>query len=189
MNSTFTVPDGAYWTVLVFRYSDDLPSIDNPVSFSQVQLEEGSEITEYEPYTTKEIEIIPPIYTFTCSDCSTVWTKEAEYQGATVTYTCTRCHETRTEASGEEAGLFHSIGNLIADGITWATDKLTQLVDSIAGLNDIFTDFAESVKNSTGQYPAFLGAVIALLPEDLMNVFWFGIVAVIIIAVWKKWFS
>lgn len=189
LNSTFTVPDGAYWTVLVFRYSDDLPSIDNPVSFSQVQLEEGSEITEYEPYTTKEIEIIPPIYTFTCSDCSTVWTKEAEYQGATVTYTCTRCHETRTEASGEEAGLFHSIGNLIADGITWATDKLTELVENLSGINKTFNDYANSIRENTGQFPAFLGAILALMPEDFMNVIWLGVVALVALAVWKKWFS
>lgn len=187
INATFTVPDDAYWTVLVFRDCNDSNGIS--ASYSQVQLEKGSEITEYEPYTTKEIEIIPPIYTFTCFDCSTVWTKEAEYQGATVTYTCTRCHETRTEASGEESGLFHSIGNLIADGITWATDKLTQLVENLSGINKTFNDYANSIRENTGQFPAFLGAILALMPEDFMNVIWLGVVALVALAVWKKWFS
>ena len=136
-----------------------------------------------------ELDEANEIYRLTCNGCGHVWVVPAEVTYGATTYTCTRCGTTKTESDDPESGLFNSIGNLIADGITWATDKMTQLIESISGLTDIFNDFVEDIKNSSGQYPAFLGAVIALLPEDLMNVFWFGLVALIIIAVWKKWFS
>lgn len=158
---------------------------------SNIQIEAGTTVTEYEPYDPEYVEIIPPIYTFTCSDteCGVVWTKEAVYQGATVTYTCTRCDATRTEAAGEEAGLFHSIGNLIADGITWVTDKLSELINSLTVMMTNFNSYLDSVKNSGGQFPAFLAAIFALFPQDFMNVIWFGLVAFIVLLVWKKWFS
>ena len=93
------------------------------------------------------------------------------------------------ETQNADSGLFASIGNFIANGIGWVVDKLGQLVDSLSGLNDIFSDFIETIKENAGAYPAFLGAVIALLPEDLITVFWFGVIAFVVLAVWKKWFS
>lgn len=126
-------------------------------------------------------------YSCTCEDCSTVWTIQAVYTEGQTLYTCFRCGETTTELE-EESDLFKSIGNLIADGITWVTDKMQELVQSISGITDIFKDFAASVKEKAGDYPAFLAAVIALMPEDLMLVVWFGVILFVVLAVWKKWF-
>ena len=128
-------------------------------------------------------------YDCTCSSCGTEWIEQAVITYGQTTYTCTRCGETYVETQNADSGLFASIGNFIANGIGWVVDKLGQLVDSLSGLNDIFSDFIETIKENAGAYPAFLGAVIALLPEDLITVFWFGVIAFVVLAVWKKWFS
>lgn len=127
-------------------------------------------------------------YSCTCS-CGAEWTEQAVVTYGQTTYTCSRCGETYVESEDPESGLFASIGNFIANGIGWVVDKLGQLVDSLSGINDIFADFIETIKEKSGAYPAFLGAVIALLPEDLTTVFWFGVIAFVVLAVWKKWFS
>ena len=45
------------------------------------------------------------------------------------------------------------------------------------------------MKEKAGEYPAFISAFIAIMPEDLMTVFWFGVIAAVVLAVWKKWFN
>lgn len=79
------------------------------------QIELGSEATEYEPYDPEMIEIVPPLYIFTCSDsnCGAVWTEEAEFRGASVTFSCTRCGAEKIEVEEkpiEEEGWFDWIG-------------------------------------------------------------------------------
>lgn len=128
-------------------------------------------------------------YSCTCNGCGTIWTVSAVITYGATTYTCTRCGTTKTETDDPESGLFNSIGNLIADGITWATDKMKELVENLSGLTDIFNDYVDSVKENTGQFPAFLGAVIGCLPEDFMTVIWFGVVALVVLAVWIIWFK
>ncbi len=136
-----------------------------------------------------ELDEANEIYRLTCNGCGHVWVVPAEVTYGATTYTCSRCGTTKTESDDPESGLFNSIGNLIADGITWAVDKLKELIENLSGITDIFNDYVDSVKENTGQYPALLGAIIAIMPEDFMTVIWFGIVAIIVLAVWKKWFS
>ena len=92
------------------------------------------------------------------------------------------------ETNDPDSGLFASIGNFFANGITWVVDKLKQLIDSLSGINDIFTSFIDDIKAKSGEYPAFLAAVIDVLPDDLMTVVWFSIIATIALIVWKLWF-
>lgn len=127
-------------------------------------------------------------YTCTCNACGKKWKVEADITVGHSTYTCSRCGETRSETADSESGLFASIGNFIANGIGWVTDKLSDLISSISGINDIFSGFVESIQEKSGEFPSFLGAVIACLPEDLTTVFWFAVVAAVVLAVWKKWF-
>lgn len=127
-------------------------------------------------------------YDCTCSSCGTEWIEQAVITYGQTTYTCSRCGETYVESQDADSGLFAVIGDFIADGIGWIVDKLKQLIDSLSGINDIFSDFIEDIKSKSGQYPAFLGAVIAVLPEDFMTVIWFSIIAGIVLAVWKLWF-
>lgn len=127
-------------------------------------------------------------YDCTCSSCGTEWIEQAVITYGQTTYTCTRCGETYVETQNADSGLFASIGNFIANGIGWIVDKLKQLIDSLSGINDIFSDFIADIKSKSGQYPAFLGAVIGVLPEDFMMVFWFAVIAGIVLAVWKLWF-
>lgn len=129
------------------------------------------------------------VYTCTCSDCGAVWEVSAEITYGQTTYTCSRCGETYVDSDNPESGLFAAIGNLLADTVTWVTDKLSQLVDSLSGLNDTFQDYMEQVKESGGEYPAFLAAFVAMMPDDLMTVLWFCLIALLVLAVWKKWFS
>lgn len=128
------------------------------------------------------------IYSLTCSDCQTTWTAEANVTYGHTRYTCSRCGESYEDSNNPDRGLFAAIGSFIAGGINWAVDKLKQLIDSLSGINEIFSGFVDKVKEKSGAYPAFLGAVLALLPDDLMTVFWFGIVAAIVLVVWKHWF-
>lgn len=128
-------------------------------------------------------------YSCTCNGCGTVWTVSAVITYGVTTYTCSRCGTTKTETDDPESGLFDSIGNLIADGITWATEKMTELVNNLTGLTEIFNDYVNSVKENTGQFPAFLGALIGCMPEDFMTVIWFSVVALVVLAVWLIWFK
>lgn len=80
-----------------------------------IQIEKGSVATAYEPFDAEYIELVPPLYHFTCSssDCGTVWTEEAEFQGASVTFSCTRCGAEKIEVEEkpiEEEGWFDWIG-------------------------------------------------------------------------------
>lgn len=127
-------------------------------------------------------------YSCTCS-CGAEWTEQAVVTYGQTTYTCSRCGESYVESEDPDSGLFASIGNFIANGIDWIVDKLVQLIDSIAGINEIFTEYVEQMKEKAGEYPAFISAFIAIMPEDLMTVFWFGVIAAVVLAVWKKWFN
>lgn len=102
--------------------------------------------------------------------------------------TCSRCGaESRDYGDGpEEEDVFDALGDLISGFVSWLLDKLTALTESLTGITDIFRRFAARVKELAGEYPAFFGAGFALLPEDLRDIIWFGIVAAVIIAVWRK---
>ena len=102
--------------------------------------------------------------------------------------TCSRCGaESRDYGDGpEEEDVFDALGDLISGFVSWLLDKLTALTESLTGITDIFRRFAARVKELAGEYPAFFGAGFALLPEDFRDIIWFGIVAAVIIAVWRK---
>ena len=131
--------------------------------------------------------------TFTCTcgdeDCGKIWTVKGRRQYGQTTYTCSRCGETYVESNETGGGLWESLGNFLSDGVRWIGDKLTSLVESLSGLNKIFADMAEKVKEIAGGFPALFGSFLALMPQDLMAVIWFGIVGVIVLLVYKKWFG
>ena len=131
--------------------------------------------------------------TFTCTcgdeDCGKTWTVKGRRQYGQTTYTCSRCGETYVESNETGGGLWESLGNFLSDGVRWIGDKLTSLVESLSGLNKIFADMAEKVKEIAGGFPALFGSLLALMPQDLMAVIWFGIVGVIVLLVYKKWFG
>ena len=131
--------------------------------------------------------------TFTCAcgneDCGKTWTVKGRRQYGQTTYTCSRCGETYVESNETGGGLWESLGNFLSDGVRWIGDKLTSLVESLSGLNKIFADMAEKVKEIAGGFPALFGSFLALMPQDLMAVIWFGIVGVIVLLVYKKWFG
>ena len=102
---------------------------------------------------------------------------------------CSVCG-TRAKDYGEgpmEQDVFDALGDLIAGGITWVLDKLTELADSLRGITEIFNDFAARLQALGGAFPAFFGAFIALIPEDLAAVLWFAVIAFVVVCVWKKW--
>lgn len=125
----------------------------------------------------------------TCNDCGKEWVVSAEVTYGQTTYTCTRCGETKVEKEDEDSGLFEAIGNFIANGIGWVTDKLSDLINSISGINDIFSGFITIIKEKAGDFPSFLGAAISCLPEDFTTVIWFAVIAAVALIVWKKFFS
>lgn len=131
--------------------------------------------------------------TFACTcgdeDCGKTWTVKGRRQYGQTTYTCSRCGETYVESNETGGGLWESLGNFLSDGVRWIGDKLTSLVESLSGLNKIFADMAEKVKEIAGGFPALFGSFLALMPQDLMAVIWFGIVGVIVLLVYKKWFG
>ena len=131
--------------------------------------------------------------TFTCTcgdeDCGKIWTVKGRRQYGQTTYTCSRCGETYVESNETGGGLWESLGNFLSDGVRWIGDKLTSLVENLSGLNKIFADMAEKVKEIAGGFPALFGSFLALMPQDLMAVIWFGIVGVIVLLVYKKWFG
>lgn len=103
--------------------------------------------------------------------------------------TCSVCNaKAKDYGDGpEEQDLFDALGDFIADGITWILDKLTELVDSLKGITDTFTSFVEKIKVMAGDYPAFFGAFVALIPGELATLMWFALIAWVVVAVWKKW--
>lgn len=140
---------------------------------------------------THELNASHDEYTCTCSnpDCGATWAETPVTTYGYTIYTCSRCGATQKDSEDPDSGLFTALGNFLADGIDWIVDKLVQLIDSIAGINEIFTEYVEQMKEKAGEYPAFISAFIAIMPEDLMTVVWFGVIAAVVLAVWKKWFN
>lgn len=103
--------------------------------------------------------------------------------------TCSKCDTiSRDYGDGpEEVDLFDALGDFIADGISWILDKLTELADSLKGITETFNGFVEKVKGLAGGYPAFFGAFMALIPEDIATILWFAVIGFVVLAVWKKW--
>jgi len=103
--------------------------------------------------------------------------------------TCSKCDTiSRDYGDGpEEVDLFDALGDFIADGITWILDKLTELADSLKGITETFNGFVEKVKGLAGGFPAFFGAFMALIPEDISTILWFAVIGFVVLAVWKKW--
>lgn len=140
---------------------------------------------------THELNASHDEYTCTCSnpDCGATWAETPVTTYGHTIYTCSRCGATQKDSEDPDSGLFTALGNFLVDGIDWIVDKLVQLIDSIAGINEIFTEYVEQMKEKAGEYPAFISAFIAIMPEDLMTVVWFGVIAAVVLAVWKKWFN
>lgn len=183
--SSVTITPEALASRVVF-YTD---SVNSSCVISNIQIEEGTVATEYEPYIETEVEIIPPIYNFTCSDCSTEWTAEAVYQHAYTTFTCSRCGETMIQSDDPDSGLFGSIANFISDGITWVTDKFVELTESLSGIHTIFRSYLQKIQHVGGDFPAMMGAAVACMPEDMMSVVWFGVIVMVVLAVYCKFFK
>jgi len=103
--------------------------------------------------------------------------------------TCSKCDTiSRDYGDGpEEVDLFDALGDFIADGISWILDKLTELADSLKGITETFNGFVEKVKGLAGGFPAFFGAFMALIPEDISTILWFAVIGFVVLAVWKKW--
>lgn len=135
-----------------------------------------------------ELDEINGVYSCTCNSCGSSWTTGAEITSGYTLYTCFRCGAMKTVADSDGDGLFASIGNFFADGINWCTEKLSQLADNLTSMVDSFNDYMDSLSEG-GEFPGFISAVIGLLPDDLTNVIWFGIVAAVIVFVLCKWFK
>lgn len=135
-----------------------------------------------------ELDEINGVYSCTCNSCGSSWTTGAEITSGYTLYTCSRCGAMKTVADSDGDGLFASIGNFFADGINWCTEKLSQLADNLTSMVDSFNDYMDSLSEG-GEFPGFISAVIGLLPDDLTNVIWFGIVAAVIVFVLCKWFK
>lgn len=88
-----------------------------------------------------------------------------------------------------ETDIFDAAGDLIAEGIEWILGKLDELADSLGTITETFHGFVDKVKGMSGEYTMFFGAFLTLVPEELMTVFWFGVVALVVLAVWKAWAS
>lgn len=128
-------------------------------------------------------------YSCSCSDCDHEWTVRAEIEYGHSTYTCSRCGDEYIESSKVKRNLFDAIGDLLSDTFTWVTDKFSQLIDAFSGLMDAFNDRIDGIIESVGNYPLLFGAFLVGMPEDLMNIIWFGLIAGICVLVWKKFFS
>ena len=128
------------------------------------------------------------VYSCTCNSCGSTWTVNADVTEGYTLYTCSRCGETKIESTGDLGeGLFKSIGNFIADGIKWCTEKLKELLEKLTTIIDTFNEYLAVVGNQASSYPSFLGAVINIFPEDLMAIIWFGVIVFIVLAVIKIW--
>lgn len=86
-----------------------------------------------------------------------------------------------------EQDIFDAIGDLLAEGIDWLLGKLDELTDSLTGITDAFQDYVERIKSMPGEYTSFFGAFLTLIPEDLMLLLWFGVIAAVVAAVWLAW--
>lgn len=128
-------------------------------------------------------------YSCTCSDCQTTWEVDARVETGYTLYECSRCGEQRKEYNDSDSNLFEAIGNFLADGVEWISDKLQQVVNSLSGITNIFTSMVETIKQYAGNYSGLFGEFLALMPADLMTVVWFGLVIMVVLMVWKKWFS
>ncbi len=102
---------------------------------------------------------------------------------------CSVCDlETKDYGEGPvETDLFDAIGDLLAEGIDWILDKLTQVTDSLSGITDTFNSFVDRIEGMTGEYSLMFGAFLALLPEDLRTLMWLSIIAGVVGLVWKAW--
>lgn len=137
---------------------------------------------------TCELDEASSTYSCTCNSCGTSWTAGAVVTSGYTKYECTRCGVTKTEYDVDDGdGLFQSIGNFFANGLTWCFDKLTQLVEGLAGILDTFNSYVNVVMDQGGEFAGFLGSAVGLLPEDLMAVIWFGVVAFVLVAVILFW--
>ena len=87
-----------------------------------------------------------------------------------------------TGFAGEESADYHFGGQK-------AVKKKCVKPDVWSGIAPNTNDYVASLKDKAGAFPAFLTAAIACVPDDLMLVFWMSIVCVVVVAVWKKWFS
>lgn len=124
-----------------------------------------------------------------CNYCDASWRVNADVELGYTVYTCSRCDKTRIEYDGESGdGLFKSIGNFIANGIQWCTEKLKQLVENLQTIVDTFNEYVEIVGQQNSTYPSFITAVMESLPADLMAVIWFGVIVFVVLAVIKIWF-
>lgn len=138
---------------------------------------------------TGVLDDVNQIYNCACNSCAAAWTVSADETLGYTVYTCSRCEKTRIEYDGEDGdGLFKSIGNFIANGLTWCTEKLSQLVDNFTSILDTFNEYTELVGAQNSSYPSFLTAVIDGLPADLMAVVWFAVMVFVVLAVIKIFF-
>ena len=105
--------------------------------------------------------------------------------------TCSVCgaHSRDYGDGPEEQDIFDALGDLIAGFISWTLEKITEFTDSLRGITDIFNSFVEKASALGGGFPAFFGAFVALIPEDLQMVLWFAVVGFVVVCVWKKWSS
>ena len=103
--------------------------------------------------------------------------------------TCSRC-SLISKDYGEgpiETDLFEALGDLIAGGISWALDKLTELVSALTSITETFNSFVDRVGALAGTFPLFFAAFFALIPEDLTVIMWFGVICFVVLGVWRKW--
>lgn len=128
-------------------------------------------------------------YSCTCSECDHEWSVRADVSYGHSTYTCSRCGDEYIESNKVKRNLFEAIGDLLADTFEWITDKLGQFINSLTGLSESFSSRIESLIESVGNYPLLFGAFLAGMPDDLMNIVWFGVIALVFVLVWKKFFS
>ena len=102
---------------------------------------------------------------------------------------CSRCGiESKDYGEGPlESDVFDALGDFVAEGITWLLDKATELVNALQGITDTFNRFVDRIRGLIGAFPLFLSAIVLLFPEDLATVIWFGVIAFVVRAVWKKY--
>lgn len=129
------------------------------------------------------------VYDCRCADCGSEWSVDADISYGATTYTCSRCGEIYVETEGKEDGLFSALARFLSDGITWVTDKFVELTESLSGIHTTFQSYMEKIRNVGGDFPAMLGAAIACMPEDFMGVVWFGVIALVVVAVYCKFFK
>lgn len=152
----------------------------------------------------------PGITTFTCSGCGHQYTQLIDAHGhdwiitdtvpdvldeaGTVIeegydiLTCSICDATAKDYGDgpEEDDLFDALGDLLAGGVEWLLDKLTQLADKLRLITETFTSYVDKIKGMGGEFPAFFAAAFLLIPEELRILFWTAVVGFVVLVVWKK---